>query len=76
VLKECPQCLTEFNGTKDAKYCSPECRAIAAAKRAQAQREAYKEQEYRIPTGSWSLDYDPWATGQLPKSVRENALWH
>lgn len=71
---ECPECHVEFEGTKDVKYCSPECRAKAAARRAQAQREAYKEQEYRIPAGSWGMSFDPWATGQLPESVLRNAL--
>ena len=76
-LRACKECGTAFRPMSGTVFCSDECRKKAAARNQAAAKAAYNERcrAQRMMPGQWSLNYDPWRTGQLPKSVRENALW-
>lgn len=74
--KECPICHVEFEGSKDRRYCSDKCREEGHRRRDRARKAAKAYQnELSGSAGSWGLETDPWATGQLPAEVRANALW-
>jgi hypothetical protein len=51
------------------KYCSDECRRKAWKKK------EIKPAKMKMTAESFGLEADPWQTGQLPISVRQNALW-
>lgn len=66
--KVCPVCGKQFKGKNTATlYCSQEC-----ARKACCEREKLRRKEN--PQCGWGLETDPWQTGQLPRSVTENAL--
>lgn len=82
----CKQCGLVFYVARNRAnagrlYCdeclnSPERLAIKRWAANRREKDRYREvQAQRLMPGQWSLAYDPWRTGQLPKSVRENALW-
>ena len=78
----------DYPGSKRKRlYCSHKC-AKRASNRRKALRfcgvlppskREIAHMPFYVPNGpqmaAYSLEADPWKTGQLPASVRENALW-
>lgn len=89
--KICPVCNEEFtlHGLTEKQadqhvYCSPNCKkkmsnrlAKELRDRIEASGEVPAPKPRRMSGGkmSYALECDPWATGQLPKTVTQNALW-
>jgi hypothetical protein len=78
VTVECKICGKLFDSPdKRARYCSDACRdeGHRRVEFASRSRVAWRTRIDANKLGEYGLAVDPWATGQLPESVRRNALW-
>lgn len=75
--KSCAYCGEEFEfdgySYSGRMYCSKECRDNGMYIKTLRRIASKPEKKYH--PGAFGLEADPWATGQLPDSVRANALW-
>ena len=69
----CEACGREYTRKKrsdvSGRYCSQEC-ARRDSRRYERMLATVTAKRFQ-----YSLEYDPWQTGQLPSSVLQNALW-
>jgi predicted nucleic acid-binding Zn ribbon protein len=74
VTAECKICGKLFEARDErASYCSDTCREEGRRRVKRASNWQTRIDASKL--GEYGLAVDPWATGQLPESVRRNALW-
>lgn len=80
ITLTCPECGEEFQvqnvGAERCRvYCNPDCEKKSRSRRQLAAYYRRKEREQSGQAQHHIQLEDPWTTGQLPSSVRMNALW-